>query len=98
MRISNINKQMPKYTITTVTATILAISYLVPQFAYCFKKPNIMRCPSYPNINNIYNYTYTFKHIDSVICDNYKNIINDKKKRNLYLRLRENMVNRIVYL
>ena len=98
MRIFNINKQMPKYTITTVTATILAISYLVPQFAYGFKKPNIMRCPSYPNINNIYNYTYTFKHIDSVICDNYKNIINDKKKRNLYLRLRENMVNRNVYL
>uniref|UniRef100_A0A6C0LBU2 Uncharacterized protein n=1 Tax=viral metagenome TaxID=1070528 RepID=A0A6C0LBU2_9ZZZZ len=56
-----------------------------------------MRCPSYPNIN-IYNYTYSFQHIDAVMCNNYKYIINDKKKRNIYLRLRENMVNRNVYL
>ena len=61
-------------------------------------RPNIMRCPSYPNINNIYNYTYSFQNIDAVMCNNYKYIINDKKKRNIYLRLRENMVNINVYL
>lgn len=61
-------------------------------------RPNIMRCPSYPNINNIYNYTYSFQNIDAVMCNNYKYIINDKKKRNIYLRLRENMVNRNLYL
>jgi len=88
---------MPKYTIATVTASILAISYLAPQFVYGFKKSNIMRCPSYP-INNIYNYTYKFNQIDNIIFDNYKNIINDKHRRNIYLRLRENMVNRNIYL
>ena len=82
----------------TIAATILAVTYLVPQNAYASKRPNIMRCPSYPNINNIYNYTNTFKHIDSVICENYKDIINDKKKRSVYPRLRENMVNRNIYL
>ena len=61
-------------------------------------RPNIMRCPSYPNINNIYNYTYSFLTVDAVMCNNYKHIINDKKKRNIYLRLRENMVNRNIYL
>jgi hypothetical protein len=89
---------MQKFTIAATAATILAVTYMVPQNAYAYKRPNIMRCPSYPNINNIYNYTNTFKHIDSVICENYKDIINDKKKRNVYLRLRENMVNRNIYL
>lgn len=59
---------------------------------------NIIRCHSYPNINNIYNYTYGFIIVDSVLCENYRFIINDKKKRNLYLRLRENMVNRDIYM
>lgn len=86
---------MPKY---TISATVLAISCLLPYSICSFKRPNIMRCPSYPNINNIYNYTNTFKHIDSVIYEDYKNIINNKKKRNVYLRLRENMVNRNIYL
>ena len=81
-----------------IAATILSIWCLIPQNADAFKRPNIMRCPSYPNLNNIYNYTNTFKYIDSVICENYKFIINDKKKRNVYLRLRENMVNRNIYL
>ena len=83
---------------STIAVTILTIWCLVPQNTDAFKRPNIMRCPSYPNLNNIYNYTNTFKDIDSVICENYKFIINDKKKRNVYLRLRENMVNRNIYL
>jgi hypothetical protein len=87
---------MPTY--TTISAAILAFTYLVPQNVCSSKRPNIMRCPSYPNINNIYNYTNTFKYADSIIHENYKDIIHDKKIRNVYLRLRENMVNRNIYL
>lgn len=65
--------------------------------AVSFKRPNIMRCPSYPNINQVYNYTYGFQTVDNVVYNNYRFIINDKK-RNIYLRLRENMVNRNVYM
>ena len=77
--------------------TILS-SVLVSRVFSFSSRPNIMRCPSYPNINNIYNYTYSFLTVDAVMCNNYKHIINDKKKRNIYLRLRENMVNRNIYL
>jgi len=88
---------MSTYTISKLVSTILAISYIMPKSVNCFIRPNIMRCPSYPNLNNIYNYSYSFNNIDNVIYANYKNIINDKKKRNIYLRLRENMVNRNIY-
>ena len=53
-----------------------------------------MRCPSYPNINKIYNYSFSFNNENTINSENYKYIINDKKKRNIYLRLRENTVNR----
>ena len=82
-------------------ANIFRITFFIFIAVYevvSFKRPNIMRCPSYPNINHVYNYTYGFQSVDNVIYDNYRLIINDKKKRNLYLRLRENMVNRNVYM
>lgn len=59
-----------------------------------FRRPNILRCPSYPNINKIYNYSFSFNNENTINSENYKYIINDKKKRNIYLRLRENTVNR----
>lgn len=83
--------------IANICRTISLLILILPNIS-SFKRPNIMRCPSYPNINNIYNYTYNFQNVDSVLCDNYKYIINDKKKRNVYLRLRENMVNRNIYM
>jgi len=82
-------------------ANIVRITFFIFIALYetvSFKRNYIMRCPSYPNINQVYNYTYGFKSVDSVLCNNYRLIINDKKKRNLYLRLRENMVNRNVYM
>lgn len=77
--------------------TIMSI-FSVSNVSSYSSRPNIMRCPSYPNINSVYNYTFSFQNIDDVLCNNYKYIINDKKKRNIYLRLRENMVNRNIYL
>jgi hypothetical protein len=85
----------------SIIANIFRITiflFIAVSEAQSFKRPNIIRCPSYPNINHIYNYTYGFYSVDNVIYDNYRFIINDKKKRNLYLRLRENMVNRNVYM
>jgi hypothetical protein len=78
--------------------TILIICILELKSIYCFRKSNIIRCPSYPNINKIYNYTFSFDNINTIKYDNYKYIINDKKNRNIYLRLRENNVNRYIYI
>jgi hypothetical protein len=83
--------------IANIFRAILLLILVLPNIS-SFKRPNIMRCPSYPNINNIYNYTYNFQNVDTVLYNNYKYIINDKKKRNVYLRLRENMVNRNIYM
>jgi hypothetical protein len=83
--------------IANICRAILLLILVLPNIS-SFKRPNIIRCPSYPNINNIYNYTYNFQNVDNVLYDNYKYIINDKKKRNVYLRLRENMVNRNIYM
>jgi hypothetical protein len=83
--------------IANIIRAILLLILVLPNIS-SFKRPNIMRCPSYPNINNIYNYTYNFQNVDTVLYNNYKYIINDKKKRNVYLRLRENMVNRNIYM
>ena len=83
--------------IANIICAILLLILVLPNIS-SFKRPNIMRCPSYPNINNIYNYTYNFQNVDTVLYNNYKYIINDKKKRNVYLRLRENMVNRNIYM
>ena len=83
--------------IANIFRAILLLILVLPNIS-SFKRPNIMRCPSYPNINNIYNYTYNFQNVDSVLYNNYKYIINDKKKRNVYLRLRENMVNINIYM
>ncbi len=80
-------------TIANITLFLFTLCCVVS-----FKRPNIIRCPSYPNMNNMYNYTYGFQTLDNVLCDNYKFIINDKKRRNIYLRLRENMVNRNIYM
>lgn len=67
---------MPKHSIITI---ILVCCYFISQNANCFKMSGIMKFPSYPNINNnIYN--YTSQNIDIVVCNNYKHIINDKKK------------------
>lgn len=85
------------FKISSILLRTILLSFSVSVVFSFSSRPNIMRCPSYPNIN-IYNYTYSFQHIDAVMCNNYKYIINDKKKRNIYLRLRENMVNRNVYL
>ena len=78
--------------------TILIICILELKSIYCFRKSIIIRCPSYPNINKIYNYTFSFDNINTIKYDNYKYIINDKKNRNIYLRLRENNVNRYIYI
>ena len=59
--------------------TILIICILELKSIYCFRKSNIIRCPSYPNINKIYNYTFSFDNINTIKYDNYKYIINDKK-------------------
>jgi len=83
--------------IANICRAILLLILVLPNIS-SFKRSNIIRCPSYPNINNIYNYTYNFQNVDNVLYDNYKYIINDKKKRNVYLRLRENMVNRNIYM
>jgi len=83
--------------IANISSAILLLIIVLPNIL-SFKRHNIIRCPSYPNINNIYNYTYNFQNVDSVLYDNYKYIINDKKKRSVYLRLRENMVNRNIYM
>lgn len=87
-----------KFKVPSVLLLSILSSVSVSKVFSLSSRPNIMRCPSYPNINNIYNYTYSFQNIDAVMCNNYKYIINDKKKRNIYLRLRENMVNRNIYL
>jgi hypothetical protein len=62
-----------------------------------FRRPNILRCPSYPNINKIYNYSFSFDNENTINSNNFKYIINDKKKRNIYLRLRENTINRNMF-
>ena len=87
-----------KFKVPSVLLLSILSSVSISKVFSFSSRPNIMRCPSYPNINNIYNYTYSFQNIDAVMCNNYKYIINDKKKRNIYLRLRENMVNRNIYL
>ncbi len=69
--------------IANIFRAILLLILVLPNIS-SFKRPNIMRCPSYPNINNIYNYTYNFQNVDSVLYNNYKYIINDKK-REMYI-------------
>jgi len=86
---------MLKNSILIVNMSMICIFYM--RCTFCFKRPNILRCPSFPNINKIYNYSFSFDNENTINSENYKYIINDKKKRNIYLRLRENTVNRIIY-
>ena len=65
---------------------------------HCFYNSDIIIIHKNMYMRNNYNYTYNFQNVDSVLYDNYKYIINDKKKRSVYLRLRENMVNRNIYM
>ena len=76
---------------------ILMICLFGLKSSCCFRRPNILRCHSYPNINKIYNYSFSFDNENNINSENYKYIINDKKKRNIYLRLRENTVKENIF-
>jgi len=57
-------------------------------------KQPIFKCNSTPNLRMLYNTTYTTTYNDIennniISCDEYKTVIFNKYKRNLYLRSKE---------
>ena len=57
-------------------------------------KQPIFKCNSTPNLRMLYNTTYTttyndIKNNNIISCDEYKTVIYNKYKRNIYLRAKE---------
>ncbi len=57
-------------------------------------KQPIFKCNSTPNLRMLYNTTYTTTYNDIennniISCDEYKTVIYNKYKRNIYLRTKE---------